>query len=354
MSMPVSTITRTCALLGGAATAMALSGCGHSQPSAAPTVTVTTSASPAPSASGGTASPVAAVPPAMVAVTTAGALVVLNPANGTVTRTLVPAHVIGDEISVSPAGLVYFVSSSGCSDEIESVPVGGGSPTPIASGTLPAVSPDGTKLAYVTEPSTALGCNTADSGDASLYTMQVRSVSSGAQTVYPMVPASQADSTLPAPISHLSWAVDDARLAVSVASFQDNEGWNLVIVDTTVAKDYFTGPGTSYVPVTGQPTAQRSYLREGVFMPDGELFVSRACCAGDPTQNTSRLMWEVNTAGTLVHQVAIGYPNLDHVSLDVSADGSWLLYVAGTDLYVSHDGDRPSELTTGLIAAAWD
>jgi hypothetical protein len=88
-------------------------------------------------------------------------------------------------------------------------------------------------------------------------------------------------------------------------------------------------------------------------MPSGDLFVSRACCGGDPAVNSSRLMWEVTTSGALLHQVAIGYPNLDHTSLDVSTDGRWLLYLAGNDLCVSQGGATPKELTTGLIAAAW-
>jgi hypothetical protein len=90
-----------------------------------------------------------------------------------------------------------------------------------------------------------------------------------------------------------------------------------------------------------------------VFLPGGNLFISRACCGGVPVQNTSRLMWEVDTAGALVHQVAIGYPALDHDSLDVSPTGQWLLYLAGGTLYVSDNGARPTSLTTGLIAAAW-
>jgi hypothetical protein len=76
-----------------------------------------------------------------------------------------------------------------------------------------------------------------------------------------------------------------------------------------------------------------------------------------PVQNTSRLMWEVSTSGAFVHQVAIGYPNLDHSSLDASSDGRWLLYVAHTvdaaTLYVSQGGATPRELTTGIFAAAW-
>jgi hypothetical protein len=158
---------------------------------------------------------------------------------------------------------------------------------------------------------------------------------------------------LPAPISHLSWAEDNDHLAVSVASVQDNEGWGVALVDTAVAQAYWVGTGATNLPVTGQPTPQQSYLREGVYMPNGNLFVSRACCGGFPIRNTSRLMWEVNTSGVLVHQVAIGFANLDHTSLDVTLDGNWLLYLAGNDLYVSHGGATPAKLTSGLIAAAW-
>jgi hypothetical protein len=184
-----------------------------------------------------------------------------------------------------------------------------------------------------------------------LFNLDIRTLSSGTTTSLPMVPAGQ-DSGLPSPISHLSWSADSEHLAVSIASAEDNEGWALNLVDTATAQYYFSGAGVTTVPVTGQDT-QQSYLREGVYMPSGDLFVSRACCAGIPVQNTSRLMWEVATSGALVHQVAVGFANLDHTSLDVSQNGNWLLYLAGTTLYLSQGGATPKELTTGMIAAAW-
>jgi hypothetical protein len=54
-----------------------------------------------------------------------------------------------------------------------------------------------------------------------------------------------------------------------------------------------------------------------------------------------------------VHQVALGYPTLDHTSLAVNSTGQWLLYLAGHDLYGSENGARPSKLAIGLIAATW-
>lgn len=339
------------ALVGAVAVAAAVAACGNSNPTPAPTVTVTANSSSSAAASG-SASAVAATPPAMVAVTKAGALVTLNPATGVVSSTLVPSHVLGDEISVSSTGMVYFAVKHGCTNEIEAIPVAGGAVTTLATGSEPAVSPDGAKLAYAEQPTLAAGCVPQVSDLVTLFHVNIRTLSSGATVKLPMVAPGQ-DSGLPYPVSHLSWAADNDHLAVSIASPQDNEGWNLTIVDASQAQYYLSGTGVVSVPVTGSPTPQQSYLREGVYMPNGDLFISRACCGGMPSHNTSRLMWEVTASGTLVHQVAIGFPNLEHVSLDVSSDGNWLLYLAANDLYVSQGGATPRKITSGLIAAAF-
>ncbi len=55
----------------------------------------------------------------------------------------------------------------------------------------------------------------------------------------------------------------------------------------------------------------------------------------------------------LVGQVAIGWRDRDHTSLDADPSGRWLLYLSGPDLFLSLDGAAPFKLTTGLAAAAW-
>ena len=116
------------------------------------------SGSPSPASSSGSAPATPAPkkapkPPGLVAVTKAGALVLLGSRHGQVIRTLVAGGVRGDEVSVSPDhSTVYFSVRHGCLGQIESVPVAGGSPTVIADGTVPAISPDGTRLAYATAP----------------------------------------------------------------------------------------------------------------------------------------------------------------------------------------------------------
>jgi hypothetical protein len=318
------------------------------------TVTAPASTAPAPGPSTSSSASAAAARPGILAVTKNGALVRIDPTTGSVQQTLVASGVLGDEISVSPdQSTVYYAQRSGCDTEVKSMSTGGGAVTSIAPGQLPAVSPDGTKLAFAQEPLLTADCMPHQSTLAILFKVVIRTVATGADTVLSAPPPLQS-SGLFAPISHLSWAADNTRLAVSVSSVEDNEGWSVNIVDTSAAQYYVPPePGVTFVPVTGSPDAQRSYIREGIFLPDGNLFISRACCGGVPIQNTSRLMWEVTQGGALVHEVAIGYPNLEHLSLAAAPTGQFLLYIAGSDLYVAENGGRPSKLTSGMIAATW-
>ncbi|HEX7996179.1 MAG TPA: hypothetical protein VF506_19845 [Streptosporangiaceae bacterium] len=64
-------------------------------------------------------------------------------------------------------------------------------------------------------------------------------------------------------------------------------------------------------------------------------------------------MWETTTGGALIHQVALGFEDEEHLSLAAAQNGHWLLYLADHDLWVSQDGNIPTKLATGLIAASW-
>jgi hypothetical protein len=307
-------------------------------------------------------SPAAATPPTIVGVTKAGALVTLNPTTGLVEQTLVPSGVASaadpGEVSVAPSGLVFFVVPNHCGSTIEEVPTTGGQVTVIGPGSAPAVSSDGSKLAYASQPESALGaeCPTASADLDEWVQLKIRTLSSGATETLAAVPAGQGTG-LPHPISHLSWSADNSHLAVSITPAQDNDGWAVNIVDTSEAHYFVTGTGVVTLPMSGSPDPLGTYLSEAVYMPDGDLFVSRACCQGWPPRSTASLMWEVSTSGAFVHQVAIGNPAYGHSSLDVTSDGHWLLYVANTEdaatLYVSQGGATPRALATGIFAAAW-
>ena len=149
--------------------AAGLSACAGGGAKPAPTVTVTQSSAPS-------ANPAASGPPAMVAVTTAGALVTLNPATGAVEKTLMPAGVIGDEISVSSSGQVYFAVQNGCTSKIEEISASGGTAGVLTLGSLPAVSPDGTKLAYASQPVRSAACPVSSNDLLPLYHLVVRKI----------------------------------------------------------------------------------------------------------------------------------------------------------------------------------
>jgi hypothetical protein len=306
------------------------------------------------------ASPAQASRPGIVAVTTKGSLVVLSPVTGEATRILVAGGVIPDAISVSPDGsTVYFAAWDGCLDQVESVPVTGGRPTVITSGMLPAVSPDGTELAFAREaysgdPSASddqPSCHPPATGTG--VKVVVRDLADGHETVYPAPPGTA--SALP--VAHLSWAPGGEKLLVSAGQAQDNEDWDLVVLDPATSRYYLpsgsTGALPSNVPVADGPDAAESYYREGVFLPDGDIFVNRVCCSGWAVRDTSSLLWEISPSGQLIRQVAIGFTNRDHSSLDADPSGRWLLYLSGQDLFLSQDGTAPFMLTSGLIAAAW-
>jgi hypothetical protein len=285
-------------------------------------------------------------PPLLVGATTSGALEVIDSSTGAPVRTLTTG-VSGDELSVSPdRSTVYFESPVGCMHEIERVQSAGGSPELVATGSVPALSPDGSKLAYVRQPLANTGACQGETGQASAYSLVIRDVASGSETTYPIAPGLTSGS--PDPIDHLSWSSNGTQLAVSIKAPQDDQGWAISVIHPSTDEYYFNGTA---VPVTGSD-ASGAFYREGVFERNGDLFVNRLCCAGSGI--TSSLLVSINPGmGTIDHQVAIGVTTNDHTSLEADSSGHWLLYLSAGELFVSLDGKRPSVLVTGLIAAAW-
>jgi WD40 repeat protein len=309
---------------------------------------------PTPSGGGSGAAP-GSTRPGIVAVTTGGAVEVLDSATGTGTAITPNQDAIGDEVSVSPDGkTVYFAVRNGCADDIESVPIGGGQPAKVAVGLLPAISPDGTELAFVREsysggPSEiSYTCGAVDPTKKAMVV--VRNLATGSEQDYPESPAAPAW-----PVSHVSWSPDGKSLLVSAGPATGTQSWGLLAVNLASAQFYVPSaamaPGLSFV----QSASNDSYYREGVYLPGGDLFVNQLCCTsptGSTGKVTSTLLQEISPSGAVVSQVAIGDLGRDHTSL--AATQGWLLYLSGQQLLVSDDGARPSVLGTGsFIAATW-
>lgn len=295
--------------------------------------------------------------PGIVAVTTGGAVEVLNSTTGVVTAALTGAQdAIGDEVAVSKdAQTVYFAVNQGCRDEIESVPIGGGKPTVITTGVLPAVSPDGKELAFVHEsysggPSEInYTCGAVD--QAKKAEVVVRNLATGSEQDYPESP-----DALAWPISHLSWSPDGNTLLVSAGPAAGTQSWDLLALFVPTARYYAPlGVGAPNGNINLQPdSGSGDYYREGAYLPDNDIFVSQLCCTSSTSSNgkvMSSLLLEISPSGQQVAQVAVGDLTRDHTSLD--ATKGWLLYLSGNDLLVSDNGARPVTLTTGFIAATW-
>jgi len=343
----------------GTLSACSLLGGGSSSPAAAPSASTLTARAVATHPAAATSSAPSAAEPGILAVTSAGALVRLNQATGKLAQTLVPSGVDGDEIAAAN-GTVYFTGHRGAYCSVESVPAVGGTPSVIASGGEPAISPDGTKLAYATGPYTSgtdcAGQAAGAAASGSAYNLVIRTLVSGQTVTIPQ--GTTAQEVLPQLISHLSWSTDGSHLAVSLGPIQEEAGWAVNLLDVATARYYQSGSGVSSVTSATEDEAKGGYLREGVYLPDGGLFISQACCAGAGSgakPDASRLLLEVNQTGTVTRQVAIGFASLTHDSLAVSASGRWLLYLGGGNLYVSKGGATPTELSTsGFLAAAWE
>jgi hypothetical protein len=146
---------------------------------------------------------------ALLTVESSGAVVLLDPQTGAVLSTVVgpsPVDSDGRHLSqptdVTAAGEVAYVAYEEPVPVIERIPFGGGTPTYVTDGAFPAVSPDGTQLAF------SVLRTGSDTGGSTDGVVTVRDLATGVErTVY-----TTAAVTL---INHLSWSPDGTELTMS-------------------------------------------------------------------------------------------------------------------------------------------
>jgi hypothetical protein len=286
----------------------------------------------------------------MVAITSAGALVRLNPSTGSVEQVLRTHGVLGGEVSVSPSGAtVYFAVDRGCDGEIWRIGIKGTDPIELAPrGSLPVVSPSGAKLAFTVQPLSYEGSciPTGRYNGAGTLSVDVLDLATGAVAVHPSAPA-YVKSGLPAPISYLSWSPSSSELAVSMPGIEDGEGQNVQFM-SAARGSYYSSPSNAQLPIP----SGINYFAGATYLPSGNLLIANACCVGvDRNQSSWATIEEVRPSGALLRDVEV-HQTGGHSSLGVAAGGRYLFFLGGSTLYVGKNGERPSVLGSGYDAVA--
>jgi hypothetical protein len=274
---------------------------------------------------------------------------VLSSVSGHVIRTL--ATDVGEfrgspSLSVAPSDIVFFDNHSyiGSSpvDRIYSIPVSGGTPTYIADGRTPAVSPDGRFLAYVTnDPLNANVVNEAITIE-DLRTHETRSWT---------------DTAPEADLWALSWSPDSRLLSFSQTSWPPSGA-------TTPS-----GVATSYLfldtaaPVLTSDSAQRIPVAPGV---SWACFItgtpSRALVGVGEVQTRSGLrLVAINALTGRTIQSLVTVPGELDATLQADASGKHLVIAASGGgsagyghLYRWTSGSAsPTSIALGVLVAAW-
>ena len=287
---------------------------------------------------------VPAEPETLVAVTDRGAVVVLETASGKMMHTLAPRGSADGASSLArtPDGAwLYYADGMGCGQDAAVYRVrtdGSGAPERVATGTAPAVSPDGARLAYAAP-------NPADDRDATAMchnTVVVRSLADGAEKRF--LPTHDTNSfTAYGQISAIDWAPDGRRLVFQ----QGWEGEGSFILDTVAHTT------TRQATPVGAKEIANGLVHPTWHPPTGRLAAVNDCCYSPEDPPTPRITVLVDPAtGDTQPLLDAG---LDPRSLDYDPTGRFLLFVDKQGaVFVKGDGPpRRLPAATGYGRASW-
>jgi hypothetical protein len=288
-----------------------------------------------------TTPPPAARPATAVAVTPKGALVVVDTTTGRTVRTLArePQARSPHKPALSPDGSTAYFTRQGVDcgySTLYRVPVDGSAPpTRLGNGSVPAVSHDGTKLAFATPSNGCVGA-----------ILVVRDLGTGREQRWP-APENDGYYSNGA-ITAIAWAPDGRRLAFQF----DNEGSGVYLLDTTV-------PGRLDAAKQLNPLRQPAHtalaLRD--WPSAHRLLVSALCCLHPDGMTAVEVRTTTRTLDVhpeTLESSELFLPGEAAHSLDSDRSGEWLLWV-GDDRILRYRGPDGLERPVGpaFAAATW-
>lgn len=227
---------------------------------------------------------------------------------------------------------------------IESVPVAGGEPRPVAAGSWPAPSPDGRLLAFSGAPT----CEDAGGGAPRVtHRLVVRDLEAGSAREWAWVePAAPESDDQPGWPTVAAWSPDGSQLAYA-RNFAGGDASSVWLVDPAQASGDLGGtklgpdtPGLSWWAPTFRPGSDGVVVVEPSYDEDTGLVRSRllATTPGAPP----RVLLE--RAGHVLQA-------------DFDASGAHLLFVVESEaslalLRRSHD-DEPVPVASDIVEAVW-
>jgi len=287
-----------------------------------------------------TPTPEAPSEPPIVAVTEAGAVVLLDPQSGAPVATVMEGLSTEDTakmaLTVAPDRSAAYVSQAVRTPdetrlEIIRVPLDGSPAEVIAEGMQPAISPDGRTLAYVAEDPEQPGSD--------LFGLILLDIATGTSRYVP----SGLDASGAGWIDQLAWSRDGTRLYVPIGY----EGSQLVAVDAAAT----TLDGAVSL---GDDVPEK----EPVVLPDGTVLV--ACGASYAELDDSYVAAIDPATGSATQRLApaTGRHIVDMAAHPAAQSVAFLAVTSadaarGLSLYRWDEGTEPRLLGTGFLAVAW-
>ncbi len=298
----------------------------------------------------------------IIAASTAGRLVAIDPSTGK-TKSVLTVMSNGDAIPVGAlignvsysehTKSVYFDAyesvegmsprpSLKCHAGIYRIPLSGGQPIRLLSGTVPSVSPDGKRLAYVRVES-----ESPNGGSCIPTAVVVRDLDTSQEVVE--VKNASDQQYRAGDIVSISWSANGSALAIDVRPMSGDPRY-IAVVDLQGGQELQSLSRVDAPKNTPKGTTW-TYPR---YLADGRMFVSEVCCEAGTTSRPSSRMIVIDPKRTDSQTlVAIGFADRSHTSTTVSPDGQHLAYLSGQDLMVSDQFARPTSISHGFIGVTW-